>query len=239
MRPSGREANAPREVRITREYTMHAEGSVLIEFGNTKVLCTASVEEGVPRWLRGKGQGWITAEYGMLPRATNTRGGREAARGKQSGRTVEIQRLIGRSLRAAVDLKKLGEFTITIDCDVIQADGGTRTASITGGCVALVDALHYLQRNKKIKSDPLRRLVSSVSVGVYKGNPVVDLDYAEDSNADTDLNVVMTDDGGLIEVQGTAEKAPFSRSELNAMLDLAEGAGTTLFEQQRKALGLV
>lgn len=239
MRPSGREANAPREVRITREYTMHAEGSVLIEFGNTKVLCTASVEEGVPRWLRGKGQGWITAEYGMLPRATNTRGGREAARGKQSGRTVEIQRLIGRSLRAAVDLKKLGEFTITIDCDVIQADGGTRTASITGGCVALVDALHYLQRNKKIKSDPLRRLVSSVSVGVYKGNPVVDLDYAEDSNADTDLNVVMTDDGGLIEVQGTAEKAPFSRSELNAMLDLAEGAGATLFEQQRKALGLV
>lgn len=239
MRPCGREANAPCEVRITREYTMHAEGSVLIEFGNTKVLCTASVEEGVPRWLRGKGQGWITAEYGMLPRATNTRGGREAARGKQSGRTVEIQRLIGRSLRAAVDLKKLGEFTITIDCDVIQADGGTRTASITGGCVALVDALHYLQRNKKIKSDPLRRLVSSVSVGVYKGNPVVDLDYAEDSNADTDLNVVMTDDGGLIEVQGTAEKAPFSRSELNAMLDLAEGAGATLFEQQRKALGLV
>lgn len=239
MRPSGREASAPREVRITREYTMHAEGSVLVEFGHTKVLCTASVEEGVPRWLRGKGQGWITAEYGMLPRATNTRGGREAARGKQSGRTVEIQRLIGRSLRAAVDLKKLGEFTITIDCDVIQADGGTRTASITGGCVALVDALHYLQRNKKIKSDPLRRLVSSVSVGVYKGNPVVDLDYAEDSNADTDLNVVMTDDGGLIEVQGTAEKAPFSRSELNAMLDLAEGAGATLFEQQRKALGLI
>ncbi|MGJ8517841.1 ribonuclease PH [Carnimonas bestiolae] len=239
LRPSGREANAPREVRITREYTMHAEGSVLVEFGNTKVLCNASVEEGVPRWLRGKGQGWITAEYGMLPRATNTRGGREAARGKQSGRTVEIQRLIGRSLRAAVDLKKLGEFTITIDCDVIQADGGTRTAAITGGCVALVDALHYLQRNKKIKSDPLRRLVSSVSVGVYKGTPVVDLDYAEDSNADTDLNVVMTDEGGLIEVQGTAEKAPFSRTELNAMLDLAEGAGATLFEQQRKALGLI
>ncbi|MGJ8513861.1 ribonuclease PH [Carnimonas bestiolae] len=239
LRPSGREANAPREVRITREYTMHAEGSVLVEFGNTKVLCNASVEEGVPRWLRGKGQGWITAEYGMLPRATNTRGGREAARGKQSGRTVEIQRLIGRSLRAAVDLKKLGEFTITIDCDVIQADGGTRTAAITGGCVALVDALHYLQRNKKIKSDPLRWLVSSVSVGVYKGTPVVDLDYAEDSNADTDLNVVMTDEGGLIEVQGTAEKAPFSRTELNAMLDLAEGAGATLFEQQRKALGLI
>lgn len=239
MRPSGREANAPREVRITREYTKHAEGSVLVEFGDTKVLCNASVEEGVPRWLRGKGQGWITAEYGMLPRATNTRGGREAARGKQGGRTVEIQRLIGRSLRAAVNLKKLGEFTITIDCDVIQADGGTRTASITGGCVALVDALHYLQRNKKIKSDPLRQLISSVSVGIYKGQPVVDLDYAEDSNADTDLNVVMTSEGGLIEVQGTAEKAAFSRAELNNMIDLAEEAGQTLFARQREALGLV
>lgn len=239
MRPSGRQPDAPRDIRITREYTKHAEGSVLVEFGDTKVLCNASVEEGVPRWLRGKGQGWITAEYGMLPRATHTRGGREATRGKQGGRTLEIQRLIGRSLRAAVNLKKLGEFTITVDCDVIQADGGTRTASITGGCVALVDALHYLQRTKKIKSDPLIQLVSSVSVGIYRGTPVVDLDYAEDSSADTDLNVVMTESGGLIEVQGTAEKAPFDRSELNAMLDLAEQTGVQLFEHQRKALGLV
>lgn len=239
MRPSGRDANAPREVRLTRDYTKHAEGSVLVEFGDTKVLCNASVEAGVPRWLRGKGQGWITAEYGMLPRATHTRGGREATRGKQGGRTLEIQRLIGRSLRAAVDLKKLGEFTITVDCDVIQADGGTRTASITGACVALVDALHHMQRTRKITSDPLRQLVSSISVGIYKGQAVVDLDYAEDSNADTDLNVVMTDKGELIEVQGTAEKAAFTRTELNAMLDLAEAAGQTLFTRQREALGLI
>lgn len=239
MRPSGRDANAPREVRLTRDYTKHAEGSVLVEFGDTKVLCNASVEAGVPRWLRGKGQGWVTAEYGMLPRATHTRSGREAARGKQGGRTLEIQRLIGRSLRAAVDLKKLGEFTITVDCDVIQADGGTRTASITGACVALVDALHHMQRTRKITSDPLRQLVSSISVGIYKGQAVVDLDYAEDANAGTDLNVVMTDKGELIEVQGTAEKAAFSRAELNAMLDLAEAAGQTLFTRQREALGLV
>lgn len=239
MRPSGRANDALREVRLTRDYTKHAEGSVLVEFGDTKVLCNASVEAGVPRWLRGQGKGWVTAEYGMLPRATHTRGGREASRGKQGGRTLEIQRLIGRSLRAAVNLKKLGEFTITVDCDVIQADGGTRTASITGACVALIDAIHHMQRTRMIKGDPLKQLVSSVSVGIYKGQPVVDLDYAEDSNADTDLNVVMTADGGLIEVQGTAEKAAFSRAELNAMLDMAEKAGATLFAHQREALGLV
>ncbi|WP_414500457.1 ribonuclease PH [Zymobacter sp. IVIA_12111.31 C1] len=239
MRPSGRANDALREVRLTRDYTKHAEGSVLVEFGDTKVLCNASVEAGVPRWLRGQGKGWVTAEYGMLPRATHTRGGREASRGKQGGRTLEIQRLIGRSLRAAVNLKKLGEFTITVDCDVIQADGGTRTASITGACVALIDAIHHMQRTRMIKSDPLKQLVASVSVGIYKGQSVVDLDYAEDSNADTDLNVVMTADGGLIEVQGTAEKAAFSRAEMNTMLDLAEQAGAQLFACQREALGLV
>ncbi|MBF7053606.1 MULTISPECIES: ribonuclease PH [Halomonas] len=237
-RPSGRAPEQPREIRLTRDYTRHAEGSVLVEFGDTKVLCNASVEPGVPRWLRGKGQGWVTAEYGMLPRATHTRGGREATRGKQGGRTLEIQRLIGRSLRAAVNLKKLGEFTITVDCDVIQADGGTRTASITGGCVALVDAIRYLQRNKLIKGDPFKQLVSSVSVGIFKGVPVVDLDYPEDSGADTDMNVVMTEGGSLIEVQGTAEKDSFSRAELNAMLELAENAGVQLFDHQRESLGI-
>jgi ribonuclease PH len=236
IRPSNRQPNEPREVRMTRHYTRHAEGSVLVEFGDTKVLCNASVEAGVPRWLRGKNQGWITAEYGMLPRATHTRGGREATRGKQGGRTLEIQRLIGRSLRAAVNLKKLGEFTITVDCDVIQADGGTRTAAITGGCVALVDALRYLQREKKIKGDPLKQLVNSMSVGIYKGVPVMDLDYPEDSSADTDMNVVMTEGGDLIEVQGTAEAGAFNRTELNAMLDLAEQAGSTLTRYQREAL---
>ncbi|WP_431024689.1 ribonuclease PH [Halomonas sp. H5] len=238
MRPSGRQPDQPREIRLTRDYTRHAEGSVLVEFGDTKVLCNASVEAGVPRWLRGKGQGWVTAEYGMLPRATHTRSGREAARGKQGGRTLEIQRLIGRSLRAAVNLKKLGEFTITVDCDVIQADGGTRTAAITGGCVALVDAIRYLQRKKLIKSDPFHQLVGSISVGLFKGQPVVDLDYPEDSAADTDMNVVMTEGGGLIEVQGTAEAGQFSRAELNTMLELAEGAGATLFARQREALGI-
>ncbi|QJQ95694.1 MULTISPECIES: ribonuclease PH [Halomonadaceae] len=238
MRPSGRRPDQAREIRLTREYTRHAEGSVLVEFGDTKVLCNASVEAGVPRWLRGKNQGWVTAEYGMLPRATHTRGGREAARGKQGGRTLEIQRLIGRSLRAAVDLKKLGEFTITVDCDVIQADGGTRTASITGGCVALIDAIRYLQRKKLIKQDPYKQLVSSVSVGIFRGTPVVDLDYPEDSGAQTDMNVVMTESGELIEVQGTAETAAFSRGELNAMLDLAEQTGAKLFEHQREALGI-
>jgi len=237
-RPSGRAPEQPREIRLTRDYTRHAEGSVLVEFGDTKVLCNASVEPGVPRWLRGKGQGWVTAEYGMLPRATHTRGGREATRGKQGGRTLEIQRLIGRSLRATVNLKKLGEFTITVDCDVIQADGGTRTASITGGCVALVDAIRYLQRNKLIKGDPFKQLVSSVSVGLFKGVPVVDLDYPEDSGADTDMNVVMAEDGSLIEVQGTAEKGTFSRAELNAMLELAENAGVQLFDHQRESLGI-
>ncbi|WP_445620204.1 ribonuclease PH [Kushneria sp. Sum13] len=239
MRPSGRAPEATREITLTRGYTKHAEGSVLVAFGDTQVLCTASIEAGVPRWLRGKGQGWITAEYGMLPRATHTRSGREAARGKQGGRTVEIQRLIGRSLRAAVDLKKLGEFTITIDCDVLQADGGTRTAAITGGCVALVDAIQSLQRSKQIKTDPLKQLVSAVSVGIYKGQAVTDLDYAEDSRAETDMNVVMTADGGIIEVQGTAEKQSFSRSELNAMMDMAEAGCGQLFAHQREALGMV
>ena len=237
-RPSERAFDQTREIRLTRDYTRHAEGSVLVEFGDTKVLCNASVEAGVPRWLRGKHQGWVTAEYGMLPRATHSRSGREAARGQQGGRTLEIQRLIGRSLRAAVDLKKLGEFTITLDCDVIQADGGTRTASITGGCVALVDAIRHLQRKKLIKSDPFKQLVSSVSVGLYKGQPVVDLDYPEDSKADTDMNVVIAESGELIEVQGTAEAGTFTRSQLNAMLDLAEKAGTELFEHQREALGV-
>ncbi len=236
IRPSDRKPDEPRAVRLTRNYTRHAEGSVLVEFGDTKVLCNASVEAGVPRWLRGKHQGWVTAEYGMLPRATHTRGGREATRGKQGGRTLEIQRLIGRSLRAAVNLKKLGEYTITVDCDVIQADGGTRTAAITGGCVALVDALRYLQREKKIKSDPLKQMVSSVSVGLYNGVPVVDLDYPEDSSADTDMNVVMTESGELIEVQGTAEAGAFNRTQLNAMLDLAEQAGRQLDRHQREAL---
>ncbi len=235
-RPSGRAANELRQVILERDYTCHAEGSVLVCFGKTKVICTASVEEGVPRFLRGKGQGWITAEYGMLPRSTGSRMGREAARGKQGGRTQEIQRLIGRSLRAAVNLKKLGEHTITVDCDVIQADGGTRTASITGACVAMIDAINHLQRRKAITGDPLLQLVSSVSVGIYQGEPVLDLDYPEDSAADTDMNVVMGEDGGFIEVQGTAEGAVFSREELNNLLDLAEVGSRELFALQRQAL---
>ena len=237
MRPSGRQPDELRDIEITRDYTCHAEGSVLVRFGNTKVICTASVEETVPRFLKGKGQGWITAEYGMLPRATGTRNGREAARGKQGGRTLEIQRLIARSLRAAVDLKALGENTIYLDCDVIQADGGTRTASITGGCVALVDALTYLLNKNVIKQDPLKRLIASVSVGIYKGTPVLDLDYPEDSNAETDMNVVMTQHGGLVEVQGTAEGEPFSRDEMNAMMALAEKGIADLVQLQQKALG--
>ena len=235
-RPSGREPNELREIKITRNFTCHAEGSVLIEFGGTKVLCNASVSDGVPRFLKGSGRGWITAEYGMLPRSTGSRMDREATRGKQGGRTLEIQRLIGRSLRAVVDLKKLGEYTITIDCDVIQADGGTRTASITGACVALVDALNTLQRDKKLKTDPLIQLVASVSVGVYQRQPVLDLDYPEDSSADTDMNIVMGEDGGLIEVQGTAEGATFDRATLNQMLDLAERGISALFSAQRQAL---
>ncbi len=236
MRPSQRAADALRTINITRNYTKHAEGSVLIEFGDTRVLCTATVEEKIPPFLRGKGEGWVTAEYGMLPRSTNSRMGREAARGKQGGRTMEIQRLIGRSLRAVVDMKRLGERTITIDCDVIQADGGTRTASITGGYVALADAVQYLMKNGLLKKSPLLGYVGSVSVGVYKGVPVLDLDYAEDCNAETDMNVVMNDAGQFIEVQGTAEGHPFSQAELQAMLDLASGGITQLVAAQKAAL---
>ncbi|MEM1402095.1 MAG: ribonuclease PH [Pseudomonadota bacterium] len=235
-RPSGRTPDQLRPIAIERNYTCHAEGSVLVSFGNTKVICTASVEESVPRFLRGQGSGWITAEYGMLPRSTGSRMGREASRGKQGGRTLEIQRLIGRSLRAAVDLSKLGEHTITLDCDVIQADGGTRTASITGAFVALVDAINGLQRDKRIATDPLSHFVASVSVGIYEGAPVLDLDYDEDSSADTDLNVVMTESGEFIEVQGTAEAAPFKRDELNSMLDLAADGIGELVTVQRAAL---
>jgi ribonuclease PH len=238
-RPSGRQPQQLRDVSITRNFTRHAEGSVLVAFGDTRVICTASVETSVPRFLRGKGQGWVTAEYGMLPRSTDSRMGREAARGKQGGRTVEIQRLIGRSLRAAVDLKQLGEHSITIDCDVIQADGGTRTASITGACVALVDALRYLQRKGLIASDPLLHMVASVSVGMVNAVPVLDLDYPEDSSADTDMNVIMAEDGKFIEVQGTAEGETFSREELNVMLDLAAGGIKQLIEAQKNALGSV
>lgn len=237
-RPSGREPQQMRNVKITRNYTKHAEGSVLVEFGDTKVICTATAERGVPRFLRGSGSGWVTAEYGMLPRATGSRAGREAARGKQGGRTVEIQRLIGRSLRAALDLKKLGENTITIDCDVIQADGGTRCASITGACVALVDAVNFLRKDKNgaVKGNPLKQMIGAVSVGIYDGQPVLDLDYAEDSKAETDMNVIMTDAGGFIEVQGTAEGAAYSREELNSMLELAEQGISELFELQKAAL---
>ena len=209
---------------------------MLVEFGDTKVLCTASVENSVPRFLSGSGQGWVTAEYGMLPRSTGRRMDREAARGKQSGRTQEIQRLIGRALRAAVDLKALGEHTIKIDCDVIQADGGTRTASITGACVALVDALTYLCENKKLETSPLRQLVASISVGVYKGQPVLDLDYAEDSNAETDMNVVMTEAGGFIELQGTGEDGEFTHDQLNAMVALAEAGIQQLLAAQKASL---
>ena len=236
QRPSGRPAEHLREIMVTSNYTCHAEGSVLICFGDTKVICTASVEKGVPPFMRGAGRGWVTAEYGMLPRSTGSRMGREASRGKQGGRTLEIQRLIGRSLRAAVDLGKLGENTITVDCDVIQADGGTRTASITGACVALVDAINYMQRTKLINTDPLLQMVASVSVGIYAGAPVLDLDYAEDSTADTDINVVMGESGGIIEVQGTAEQAPFSRAELNEMLDLADAVIQELIGHQKAAL---
>ena len=223
-------------MRLTRNYTKHAEGSVLVEFGDTRVLCTASIDEKVPQFLKGKGQGWVTAEYGMLPRATHTRTNREAASGKQGGRTLEIQRLIGRSLRAALDLKLLGERSITIDCDVLQADGGTRTASITGGCVALVDALSRLREKKLLAADPLKHLVASVSAGIFEGAAVLDLDYAEDSNAHTDMNFVMTDAGGFIEVQGTAEGKVFSREEMLAMTALAEQGIRELIAKQREVL---
>lgn len=238
MRPSNRALNELRPITITRHYTQHAEGSVLIEFGNTKVICNASVISGVPRFLKDTGQGWITAEYGMLPRATHTRTDREASRGKQGGRTLEIQRLIGRALRSAVDLTVLGENTITLDCDVIQADGGTRTAAITGSCVALVDALNFLLAKDKIKKNPLRFLVAALSVGIYEGKPIVDLDYAEDSHAETDMNVVMTEQGGFIEVQGTAEKQSFHAQELQQMLALADEGIKQLFAKQREALGV-
>jgi ribonuclease PH len=236
QRPSGRTPQQLRDISITRNFTCHAEGSVLVCFGNTKVICTATAEAGVPRFMRGQGKGWVTAEYGMLPRSTGSRMGREASRGKQGGRTVEIQRLIGRSLRAALDLSKLGENTITIDCDVIQADGGTRTAAITGACVALVDALNHLQRKKLIKQDPLRHMIASVSVGIYQGVPVLDLDYPEDSAADTDMNVIMTEAGDFIEVQGTAEGATFKRDELDSLLDLAGIGIGELVAKQREAL---
>ena len=235
-RPSQRHADQLREVKLTRDYTMHAEGSVLVEFGNTKVLCTASVEQGVPRFLKGSGKGWVTAEYGMLPRSTGSRMDREAARGKQGGRTQEIQRLIGRALRAIVDMKLLGENTIKIDCDVIQADGGTRTASITGGCVALIDAVNFLLRNKKIKDDPIKQKVAAVSVGIYKGHGVLDLDYAEDSTAETDMNIVMIENGGFIELQGTGEDGDFTHAQLLEMIGLAEKGIRELFDAQTAAL---
>ena len=236
-RTEQRGANALRPVTITRQYTCHAEGSVLVEFGHTKVLCTASVEEKVPPFKRGSGEGWLTAEYGMLPRATHTRSDREAARGKQSGRTQEIQRLIGRSLRCVFDLKALGERTITLDCDVLQADGGTRTAAITGAFVAAHDAVTWLQAQGKLRVSPIRDFVAAISVGIVQGTPLLDLEYTEDAGCDTDMNVVMTASGGFVEVQGTAEGAAFSRDEMNALLGLADTGIRQLIAAQRAALG--
>ncbi len=238
QRPSGRLANQLRTIKLTRNYTKHAEGSVLVEFGDTKVLCNATVDEGVPRFMRGEGRGWITAEYGMLPRSTGSRMGREAARGKQGGRTVEIQRLIGRSLRAAADLEALGENTITVDCDVIQADGGTRTASITGACVAVVDALSKLGDKGLLKGTVLSQMVAAVSVGIYEGEVVLDLDYPEDSNAQADMNIVMCEGGGLIEVQGTAEENPFTNEQFMQMLAVAKDGIDELHKLQKQALDL-
>jgi ribonuclease PH len=235
VRPSGRAPDELRPLSFVRGYTSHAEGSVLVGFGETRVLCTASVEEGVPSFLRGKGQGWVTAEYGMLPRATHTRSAREAARGKQSGRTQEIQRLIGRALRAVVDLKALGERTITVDCDVLQADGGTRTAAITGGFVALADAIDTLIKRRALSANPIHGQVAAVSVGIFRGIPVLDLDYAEDSNAETDMNVVMNSGGAFVEVQGTAEGHAFRRHELDRLLDLASQGIAQLHEAQQSA----
>ena len=237
-RPSGRAADALRTVRLTRQYTKHAEGSVLVEFGDTRVICTASIEEKVPPFLKGKGQGWLTAEYGMLPRSTHSRMDREAAKGKQSGRTQEIQRLIGRSLRAAFDLNAFGERTLHLDCDVIQADGGTRTASITGAMVAAYDAFTRLVDANLIASVPVRHFVAAVSVGVYRGMPVLDLDYLEDSDCDTDMNIVMTDAGHFVEVQGTAEGEAFDRVTMNRLLDLAQLGIADLITLQKKSLGL-
>ncbi|ODS24007.1 ribonuclease PH [Candidatus Endobugula sertula] len=236
QRPSGRTADQTRPIRLTKNFTKHAEGSVLVEFGDTKVICNASIDNSVPGFLRGQGSGWITAEYGMLPRSTGSRMGREATRGKQTGRTIEIQRLIGRSLRAAVNLNILGERTITIDCDVIQADGGTRTASITGASVALADALQRLVANGTLKSNPLVRMVASISVGIYENEAVLDLDYLEDSAADTDMNIVMADDGGMIEIQGTAEGKPFSEAEFAQMLALAKKGIQELRTHQQACL---
>jgi ribonuclease PH len=235
VRPSGRAPDELRPLSFVRGYTAHAEGSVLVGFGGTRVLCTASVEDGVPPFLRGKGQGWVTAEYGMLPRATHTRSAREAARGKQSGRTQEIQRLIGRALRAVVDLKALGERTVTVDCDVLQADGGTRTAAITGGFVALADAIDMLLKRRALSANPIHGQVAAVSVGIYRGIPVLDLDYAEDSNAETDMNVVMNSGGAFVEVQGTAEGHAFRRHELDRLLDLASQGIARLHEAQQSA----
>lgn len=238
MRPSNRNPDQMRDLKFTRAYTKHAEGSVLVEFGETRVLCNATVESKVPRFLTGKNSGWVTAEYGMLPRSTGTRMGREAARGKQGGRTMEIQRLIGRSLRAAVDLSAVGEHTITLDCDVIQADGGTRTASITGACVALSDALSRLMEKGVLKKNPMRHLVASVSAGIYQGVPVLDLDYAEDSNAETDMNFVMNETGEFIEIQGTAEGKTFSMEEMLAMTELARQGIAEIIQKQKQALGI-
>ena len=235
LRPSNRSPAELRPIKITRNYTKHAEGSVLVEFGETKVLCNATVEESVPRFLKGSGQGWVTAEYGMLPRSTGTRMDREAARGKQSGRSLEIQRLIGRSLRAAIDLQAMGEHTVKVDCDVIQADGGTRTASITGGCVALHDAISYMLSKNLLSASPFKQLIASVSVGIYKGQSVLDLDYIEDSNAETDI--VMTEAGGFIELQGTGEDGDFSHDQLLQMVSLAEGGIKSLITEQATALG--
>jgi ribonuclease PH len=235
-RPSQRSADQLREISISRNYTKHAEGSVLVAFGDTKVLCNASVETSVPRFLKGSGKGWITAEYGMLPRSTGSRMDREAARGKQSGRSLEIQRLIGRSLRAAVNLEQLGEHTIKIDCDVIQADGGTRTASITGGCVAMMDAINHMIANKMVAGNPVKQLIASVSVGIFQGHAVLDLDYDEDSNAETDMNVVMTESGGFIELQGTGEDGDFSHEQLLEMIALSKSGIQDLVSKQKQAL---
>ncbi len=236
MRPSGRTSNQLRPIQITRSFTNHAEGSVLIEVGETRVLCTASVETGVPRFLKGKNQGWLTAEYGMLPRATHTRNNREAARGKQTGRTQEIQRLIGRSLRAGVDLGLLGDNTIIVDCDVLQADGGTRTASIIGASVAVADAVNHLIRKKRLSTNPIKHLIAAISVGIYQGSPVLDLDYAEDSKAETDMNIVMNEDKGIIELQGTAEDGSFNQEELTEMMLLAQQGIGEIIEIQKAAL---
>ncbi len=236
MRPSGRTPSQMRELRFVTDYTMHAEGSVMAEFGNTRVLCTASVEDRVPAWMRNTGRGWVTAEYGMLPRSTHTRSGREASRGKQGGRTLEIQRLIGRSLRAVTDLEALGERSVTLDCDVIQADGGTRTASISGAFVALAIAMHRLQAKGRIRSNPLHGQVAAISVGIYEGEPVLDLDYDEDSEAETDMNIVMNDAGRFIEVQGTAEGHAFTDDEFNAMIALARAGIADIITAQNEAI---